>query len=314
MTRSRARMMVGAAIGAVAVAGLTACNDVNSADSAQLDALTASAFSSAPLAFSEVASSYAGDGLVAFAGERGGRGPGRDGRDGGPGLGFMGGGLGDAFAGGLGGGRGHERGPFRSGIDNGDCTFAGTDVTCAPMDRNGIVVTRVYTFRTEVGVAQARPDSTTDFERSRITTKGTRMSMRRDSIQITVDHTSDRTVTGLDFDALQRTVNGTASGTETTTGVNRDGVRFTSVRETSDQTQGVIIPAKVPDKTYPTAGTVRRTMKVTLTLAGGTPVVTERSEVITYSGGTTAQVTITAKGSSKTCTLPLPRGRLTCPE
>ncbi|HYW32894.1 MAG TPA: hypothetical protein VE869_15445 [Gemmatimonas sp.] len=313
MTRSL-RIAASALLGAAAVSGLTACNDLNSADSAQLDALTASAFSSAPLAFSEVASSYAGDGLLAFAGERGGRGPGRDGRDGGPGLGFMGGGLGDAFAGGPGAGRGHERGPFRSGIDIGNCTFNTPDVTCAPMNRNGIVVTRTYTFKTEAGAAQARPDSTTDFERSRIETIGEMTSLRRDSITVKVSHKSDRTVTGIDYNSPQRTVNGTTSGIETTTGVNRDGVSFKSVRETSDQTDGVVIPANVPGKTYPTAGTVRRTMKLTLTLAGGAPVVTQRSEVVTYTGDTSAAVVITVNGTTKTCSLPLPRGRLSCPD
>lgn len=314
MFRSSPRLAACAAA-AIAMTGLAACNEsINRPDA--LAAGLESAFSSAPAAFGEVTSSFAGDGMTSFAGERGGRGPGRDGRDaGGIGGGFMGGGLGDAFAGGIGGGRGHERGPFRSGIDE-TCTApsAAGDVTCGPTTRDGLTVSRVYTFRTLAGTAQARPDSLTDSERSRITVTGTTTRMRRDSITSTVDHASDRTVTGLSAAATQRTVNGTARGTETTTGLNRDGVRFTSVRVSGDTTQGLVIPVSNTGPSYPTAGSVRREMRVTVTLAGGTPTTSTRREVITYTGGTSATVVITTNGTSKTCTLPLPRGRMVCPE
>jgi hypothetical protein len=252
--------------------------------------------------------------MTPFAGERGGRGPGRDARDGGPGLGFMGGGLGEAFAGGPGSGRGFERGFFKSGLDTSGCTVAGDDVTCGPTTRDGITVTRVYTFKTAAGASQTAPDANTDTERSRITTSGTRTSMRRDSITVTVQHSSNRTVTGLASTSTQRTVNGASSGTESVAGVNRDGERFTSVRETSDATVGLVIPVSTTGQSYPTAGSITRNMKLTLTLAGGSPVVKTRKEVVTYSGGTTATVVITTDGTSKTCSLPLPRGRLSCPE
>lgn len=318
MFRSSARVMTGACAGIVA-AGLMACNENVTRPSA-LESALESAFSSAPVSFGEVTSSFAGDGLSAFAGERGGRGPGRDGRDaGGIGGGFMGGGLSDAFMGGPGGtggdrGRGHEGGMFRSGIDA-SCTFAaGTgDVTCGPTTRDGVTVTRVYTFRTTAGAAQQRPDSLTNSERSRITVSGTATRLRRDSVTTTVSHTSDRTVTGLASTATQRTVNGTASGTETSSGLNREGVRFTSVRVSGDTTQGLVIPVSTTGPSYPTAGSVRREMKVTMTLAGGTPATSTRREVITYNGSTTATVVITTNGTSKTCTLPLPRGRMVCP-
>lgn len=320
MFRSSARVVAGACAGIVAV-GLAACNESVTRPNALASAIE-SAFASAPVSFGEVTSSFAGDGLSAFAGERGGHGPGRDGRDaGGIGGGFMGGGLFDAFMGGpggpggIGGGRrGHEGGLFRSEIDA-TCTFAaGTgDVTCAPATRDGITVARVYTFKTTAGTAQQRPDSLTNSERARITVSGTTTRMRRDSVTTTVSHTSDRTVTGLAAGATQRTVNGTASGTETSSGLNRDAVRFTSVRVSGDTTQGLVIPVSTTGPSYPTAGTVRREMKVTITLAGGTPTTSTRREVITYNGSTSATVVITTNGTSKTCTLPLPRGRMVCP-
>lgn len=311
MFRSSPRAVASASAGIVAIMALTACNENVSRPDA-LAASLESAFSTAPTGYGEVTSSFAGDGLTAFAGERGGRGPGRDGRDaGGIGGGFMGGGLGDAFAGGLGGGRGHERGPFRNGIDS-TCTFAAGDVTCAST-RDGLTVTRVYTFKTAAGAAQSKPDSLTDSERARITAAGTTVRARRDSITTVVNHTSDRTVTGLSASATQRTVNGTSSGTETSSGINRDRVRFTAVRVSGDTTQGLIIPKLTTGESYPTAGSVRREMKVTVTLAGGTPTVSTRREVITYTGGTSATVVITTNGTSKTCSLPLPRGRMVCP-
>jgi hypothetical protein len=60
------------------------------------------------------------------------------------------------------------------------------------------------------------------------------------------------------------------------------------------------------------AGTVVRTMSVTLTIAGQSPQSSKRREVVTYDGSTTARVVITQDGESRTCTIPLPRGRPTC--
>ena len=311
MNSLRSRLAMGAVAG-IAVTSLAACNlDVGSPNG--FDGSAMAAFSSAPIAFNEVTSSFAGDGITAFAGERGGRGPGRDFRDGGPGHGFMGGGLGGAFIGGDGLGRGHERGPFRSGLDE-TCVYAAAtgNVTCGPTTRNGLTVTRIHSFKTTAGAAQSAPDSTTNSERTQITVSGTTTMMRRDSVTSTVQHSSDRTVTGLAYNATQRTVNGTASGTESSSGVNRDGVRFTAVRVSGDTTQGLIIPILTTGRSYPTAGNVRREMKVTMTLAGGTPAVTTRREVVTYNGTTTATVVITTNGTSRTCTLPLPTGRLVC--
>lgn len=316
MFRSRARMMANAVAGAVAMAGIAACNnDVSSPNQFANATLLEAGLSSAPLGFNEITSSFAGDGMTSFAGERGGHGPGRDGRDFGFGGGFMGGGLGDAFAGGIGGGRGHERGPFASGLDS-TCVFAaGTgDVTCGPTVRNGVTVTRVYSFKTTAGAAQSKPDSTTNSERSRITASGTFTKMRRDSLTTTVQHSSDRTVTGLASTATQRTVNSVSTGTENTTGLNRDGVRFTSVRVSGDTTAGLVIPILTTGRSYPTAGNVRREMKITMTVTGATPTTTTRREVITYNGTATATVVITTNGTSKTCSLPLPNGRMVCPQ
>jgi hypothetical protein len=134
---------------------------------------------------------------------------------------------------------------------------------------------------------------------------------RREGATSTIEHESDRTVTGLDAASTQRTVNGTAAGTENTTGTNREGKAFTALRAVSDVVAGVIIPLEEGRPTYPTAGTITREMNATITV-DGTTTTKSRKEVITFNGTNTATVVITVDGVTKNCTLPLPRGRMTC--
>src|SRR5688572_28387046 len=114
------------AVAAIAVLGI-ACLDATAPldDLALTDALI-----TLPAGFTSTSNSFgSGDGSVtAFmppahnrGGCPGGTG-GHGGRGGGPGM--MGGGLGAAFAVGIGFGRGHDHGPFGLGALNGDCTFS----------------------------------------------------------------------------------------------------------------------------------------------------------------------------------------------
>jgi hypothetical protein len=126
-----------------------------------------------------------------------------------------------------------------------------------------------------------------------------------------VDHSSDRTVSGLAAGSTQRTVNGTSAGREEISGTNDDGA-FSSVRTAGDTTKNLVIPVQEDKPTFPTAGTVIREMHITVTKAGQSPVSSSRREVITYSGTDTATVVITKDGTTKTCKLPLPHGRPIC--
>lgn len=266
-----------------------------------------SAFSSAPAGMEATSSSFAADGEGAWGGPRRGRGPG------GPGMGsFMGGGLGADFTGNAGVGRGAHRGPFAARIDD-SCTVAGGDVTCT-RSFNGLTATTIYTIRDASNGTQTRIDTaTTNTVRTRTTVTGSTTRGRDGaSVTATVNNASDRTVTGLAQGATQRTVNGTSSGSESTTGTNRDGQQFTAVRLSYDTTAGLIVPVSATTQTYPTAGKVVRRMKITTTIAGGTPTVRERREEITYNGSATANVSITQDGTTKSCTMSLPRGRPNC--
>lgn len=74
----------------------------------------------------------------------------------------------------------------------------------------------------------------------------------------------------------------------------------------------VPLPTSSSGPTYPTAGTVIRFMKATLTYTGASTATVSRREVVTYDGSATAKVVITQNDSTRTCTKPLPRGPLSC--
>jgi len=235
---------------------------------------------------------------------------GHEGRMGGRGM--MGGGMGPDFLGGIGFGRGFEHGPFGFGGLSGDCTFSRSTgrVTCPALtDPRGLTINRSASYKKADGTVQSAPDSTTNTVNMQISVTGT--VTRRDSAVSTVSNSSDRTVSGLAFGSTQRTVNGTSRGQESTTGTNSDGV-FLATRLVGDTTSGLVIPLESGRPTYPTAGTVIRSMHSSVTIAGGTPTVHDRREVITYNGSATANITITQDGTTKTCTLPLPHGMPVC--
>ncbi len=267
------------------------------------------AFSTAPAGLDLVTSSYApsDNGGMPWGG------PGR-GRGGGPGMGgFMGGGLGDAFIGGAAPGRGPHGGPFGIRIDS-NCLYAAStgDLTCGPTVKNGLTVAAIYTIKNAAGTAQSAIDSlTTNSVRVRTAVTGTATRSREGSVTATVNNSGDRTVTGLAAGSTQRTVNGTSQGNETATGTTREGKTFSSVRTASDTTTGLVIPVSATTQTYPTAGTVIRRMKVIMTI-DGTSSSRERREVLTYDGNTRARLQITEDGTTKNCTVTLPRGRPTC--
>jgi hypothetical protein len=182
-------------------------------------------------------------------------------------------------------------------------------VTCAATTDRGLTIVRSASYKKADGTVQSAPDSTTDIVNMQIQVTGT--VTRRDSAVSTVSNSSDRTVSGLAFGSTQRTVNGTSRGEESTTGTNSDGV-FLAARLVGDTTSGLVIPLVSGRPTYPTAGTVIRSMHSSVTIAGGSPTIHDRREVITYNSSATATITITQDGTTKSCTLPLPHGIPVC--
>ena len=301
-------------------------------------ALTA-AFTTVPAEFSNNTSSFGGDsdGVPSlWLPGPGGRAFGREG--------LMGGGLGDAFAGSMSAGRGFgHHGPFGGRFGGGrtcDGTFSASTgwFVCTPITKNGVTVNQQMQYKTTAGVVQSAFDTaSTNSVQVKTNVAGT-VSYVRDSSKgpswggrkgpphigrligdsatiltanTTLGHTSDRTVTGLASGSTKRTVAGTSTGEESTTGTSSKG-NFTARRVAADTTRGVEIPIVDGKPTYPTAGTVIRTMTATVTFAGATPITASRREVITYDGSATAKVVITINGEVKNCTMALPRGRPSC--
>lgn len=313
-----------------------ACSDPFRVDQAGFlaNGALSSAFATVPLGYSEVSSSFSGDvdgvpsmflpGMRAAA----------------FGGGLMGGGLNDAFAGAMspGRGRGHE-GPF-GGRFGGHLTCTGSfsastqRFVCDPVTRGGVTRTQSMQYATTAGAVQQAFDSVTTNRvnvqsASTGTATWTRDSSSRGrggphhagriagdtttilSTTTTVNHSSNRTVTGLAAPSTQRTINGTSQGSESATGTSSRG-NFTAVRAAADTTSGLVVPVQDGRSTYPTAGTVIRTMRATVTFAGASAQTTTRREVITYDGSATARVTITRDGVTQNCTMALPRGRPNC--
>jgi hypothetical protein len=224
----------------------------------------------------------------------------------------MGGGLGGLFIGdgfGLGFGRGRGDGDLI-----GICTFDASSgrINCDPVTNRGLTVTRSAAYKDVNGNAQTAFDTaTTNSINIQVSITGTRI--RRDNDTSVVNELSDRTIAGLVASSTQRTIDGASKANETTTGSDSAG-HFIAIRVAGDTTTGVIIPkpSGVSGKPYPTAGTVTRSMSVTVTYDGQSPETRSRREVITYDGSTTAKIVITQDGTTKNCTLPLPRGRISC--
>ena len=295
-----------------AAAFVAACASDNSTSPVASSA-AAAALISAPIGFDQLNSSFVGDsdpadGFTPWHQEDG------DQNRFGPGWhDFMGGGLGEGFIGGIGFGPAFGRGPFGDWDDSDACAFSTTTnrVECSRTNRHGITVTRSFSFLDASGaVQQAFNRTTTNTVNVTASTSGTRLH-HDDKDTTTVNASSDFTVAGLASGSTQRTVAGKSAGTESTKGI-KDSVAFTSLRTAGDTITGLVIPIQNDRPTFPTAGTIVRSMQAVVTLAGQTPSTSSRREVITYDGSATAQVVITHDGVTKNCTKPLPHGRLTC--
>lgn len=289
----------------------------------------AAALVSAPLSFGVTNSSFVGNSAPTNGFVPMGFSAGENHDDRGPGwAAFMGGGLGEAFIGGIGFGPGIGRGPFenfgRQEADDNDteeshsfdhsdaCAFSTTTnrVECATIIHDGLTINRSFSFLDAAGkVQQAFDTATTNTVNVKKSVSGT--ITHHETVTSTVNGSSDLTVAGLASGSTQRTVNGTSAGTDATSGT-RDTVSFTASRSAGDTITGLVIPIQNDHPTYPTAGTIIRSMTATVTLSGKTPSTSSRREVITFDGSATAKVVITHDGVTKNCTKPLPHGRLTC--
>lgn len=345
MRRSNIRAWYRLAVSITPLVG-AACADFNNPRQSSLStAALTGAFSTVPVGFGDVASSFVGTSAASVPSAGFWLGGGRDG--GMDRSSLMGGGLQANFSGeGDGFGRGFgNRGPFGGGLAcTGTFSAATGRVTCAAETRNGLTINRSAQYKDATGtVQQAFDTATTNSVNTQSSVTGTvtytpDSSSNRGpgrggracwgdgrgpgglllgdtativSATTSVNNASDRTVTGLAKGSTQRTVNGTSKGQESTTGSSSRG-KFTATRVAGDTTTGVVIPVVTDAKSYPTAGSVIRAMQASVTYEGQAATTVSRREVVTYDGTATAKVVITENGTTRNCTRPLPRGPLTC--
>jgi hypothetical protein len=333
--------------------GIAACAELNSPKSSTLSAaaLTA-AFSTVPVGFGDVSTSFVGTPAAGVPSAGFWLGGGREGRmDRGS---LMGGGLAANYLGdGEGFGRGFgNRGPFGGGLTCDGSFDSGLGrLVCAAQTRNGLTINRSAQYKDAGGAVEQAFDSTaTNSVNIQTAVTGTvsydstagddgdRRGGNRGpgggrncwgngrgvgglllgdtativSATTTVSDASDRTVSGLAQGSTERTVSGRSTGQESTTGVSSRG-NFTATRVAGDTTTGLVIPVSTDNsKTYPTAGTVIRAIQASLTYEGQAAITVTRREVVTYDGSATAKVVITENDSTRNCTRPLPRGPLSC--
>jgi hypothetical protein len=314
-------------LAAATMSALTACIDLNGASDTNTLVL-GEAFQSVPAGFSANSNSFdpAGDrgepflprdlaAGVSFHG--GGPGP-NDQRGHGFGDGglrglLMGGGLGPDYIGYLLFGKGKGRGPFGWFKLPDSCVFSVETgrVTCPEATKHGLTVRVSYAFADTEGEPQRRFDTlTTNSVNVQTAVSGTR-THREGAATTTVNHTSDRTISGLAPGNDERTVDGTAQASEVTDGI-RDGIEFVARRDLSDTTRSLVIPVADGRPTIPSSGVVIRNMKVTITKEGEEPRAKSRREKITFDGTNVVKIEITQDDVTKNCTLTLPGKTLIC--
>jgi hypothetical protein len=350
--------IIGLTVAGLATLAVAACSDSTSPASPLSVAALSAALNSVPISFGDLSTSFVGasadDAPLAGLWLGGGRDARFDHAD------FMGGGIQDAFIGGVafegrGGRRGPFGGPFAGGRGCGDSTVAGANgrINCPDVTRHGITVKRSMQFKDAAGNVQQSFDSLTtnsvnietetsgtiSFDRAADSLAGDDRGGNRgpgggfgewgrgrgeggrllgDTSRVltattTINSKSSRTVTGLAQGSTQRTVDGATAGTETTTGTSSRG-SFNASRTVGDTTTGLVIPvaSSSTGPAYPTAGKTIRSIQASLQFEGESAVTLTRREVVTYDGSATAKVEITENGTTKNCTKPLPRGRLSC--
>jgi hypothetical protein len=340
MSRHRSRFIVA---GVTALASIACADATTHSASSLTSAALAAALSSVPVGYGDLSTSYIGASASSAGSAAFFLGGGRDASFDRGGL--MGGGLHDAFAGSIRfSGRSGIRGPFGGGLNCTSTFDAATGrVVCAAETHNGVTTTRSAQYTTAAGAVQQAFDSlTTNTVNLQSAVSGTIVYDRAADSASSSDHGKDcygrgrgaagrllgdtstiltasttlsgastRTVSGLASGSTQRAVDGASAGKESTTGTSSRG-SFTASRTVGDTTTGVIIPVTTGTATYPTAGTVVRSILASLQYTGETAVSLARREVITYDGTAVAKVVITENGTAKNCTKPLPKGPLTC--
>lgn len=172
-------------------------------------------------------------------------------------------------------------GGWRPGLSG--CTFAGGSFTCPDTLRNGLTVSRVITFRDASGSPELTYDSLltasinvmADISGSRTHGPWT----------ANVNRNRDITISGLAGLETFRTVNGTGNEADSNTRVTRnDSTRSYSIIGSSVITDVVMPVLPNGGSGWPTAGTITRTLTVTVTSGPNAGKTVTKTITITFDG------------------------------
>lgn len=160
---------------------------------------------------------------------------------------------------------------------------------CEGKSREGVTATRTCTYKDANGNTQAAYDSlTTASVRMQVSITG---SLSREHISGTMSRQSDMTVSGLVGKETSRTWNGTSSGAMTRVRTKDAGTMQMAMTE-QETISGVVIPVPRTATSWPTTGTITRTVTVAFTGGPKDGTTETKTAVVTFNGTQMAKITV----------------------
>ncbi len=161
---------------------------------------------------------------------------------------------------------------------------------CTSVTRGGLTATRTCVYKDAAGNTQAAYDATTTASVSvNATIAGT---VERGPVSMTIDRTSDFTVSGLAGNETTATWNGGGHGTVSRVRTTEDGTARQYDMQYTGKRTNVVIPVPRTENGWPLSGTITRTFTVTITGGPNDGKTTTREVVITFNGTSKPVATI----------------------
>jgi len=179
---------------------------------------------------------------------------------------------------------------------------------CDPVMRNGLTFTRSFALYDADGNSQQQRDENTRSVDRQVGVAGT-VTLDRGSV--TIDRSSDVTVSGLGRESTEHTLNGAEVGTTVATRTNDQG-RLTVTEQSGDTVTNVVVHAPRARDNWPLSGTAVHAAKATVEATGKPTKTYTRREVVTFNGTRLVPVVITRNGLTRECTRDLMTGRVRC--
>ncbi len=161
---------------------------------------------------------------------------------------------------------------------------------CSSAARDGLTATRTCVYKDAAGTTQATYDSLTTASVSvNATVTGT---VTRGPMTMTIDRTSDFTVSGLAGRETSATWNGGGRGTVSRVRSAEDGSTREYNMSYTVQRTNVVVPVPRTLNSWPTSGTVTKSFTVTVVGGPNDGKTTTRTVVITFNGTSSPTATI----------------------